>query len=567
MKISLHWQILLAAIALALVAALLSFPTQTPGVVGAGFCTTRVPAAGGAFIEGVVGMPQMLNPLVSDGFPVDEELVSLIFDGLTRYDSTGELVPSLAEQWTVSEDGRSVQFRLREDAAWHDGQPVSADDVVFSYSLLQDDAYPGPAGVRELWQTVAINKIDERTVEFTLTEPYSPFLAATTRPILPAHLLEGITAVELPDLAFNLAPVGTGPFVVDGTMNWQENGRLRLLPNPTHWPQGTQIAALEFHFFPDKNELIQAFTAGQIHAINRVSEAALPQLAAQPRVRLFTAPDNSYTALWFNVRQSAFDLLRTSSGRQALVAALDRPALIDDALNGQGVPLNGPYLPSSWVFNPALAAAREYDGATAASLLDTAGWLYSSDGGVRQKDGQPLTLRLLALDQPQHRAVAEVVARQWRAAGVGAEVTFMPDVGALREALAEGAFDAALVTLTPPGDPDLYDFWSQEAILRGQNYTGWNNRRGSEALEQGRQTWDVGERRPLYETFQRLFDQDLPAVSLYQHVYTYALSPEVYEAEIGRIDQPRDRYKTLAQWFLLFRDVSVACPPQDIETK
>ena len=556
MKINLRWQVLLAVVAFALVIALLSFQVQS-----ASFCSVRVPAAGGAFVEGIVGAPQSLNPLLSDAYPVDSELTSLIFDGLTRYDASGVLVPVLAESWQVGDDGLSVRFTLRDDIFWHDGKPVTAVDIVYTYSLLQDEAFPGSSALAQLWRAVTIQQIDERTVEFVLPEPYSPFLDATTTGILPAHLLADVTAADLPEAAFNLAPVGTGPFMVDPSLNWQENGRLRLLPNPADWRQGTQITALEFQFFPDETELIEAFAAGAIHAINRVSAAALPFVAAIPDVRLFTAPEPTYTALWFNLRESAHELGRALSGRQALVAALDRAALVDVALNGQGLRFDGPYLPSNWAFNPGVSTTKVYDPATAASLLDTAGWAFAADSSVRQKEGQPLTLVLIALDTPQQTAVAEAIRAQWAAVGIDTQITLAQNVAELRQLLADGAYDAALVTLTPSGDPDLYDFWSQEAIVRGQNYTGWNNRRASEALEQGRQVWGMEERRPSYDTFLRFFDQELPALTLYQDVYTYALSTAVNEAEIGLINQPRDRYKTLADWFLLYRDVTVACPP------
>ena len=161
---------------------------------------------------------------------------------------------------------------------------------------------------------------------------------------------------------------------------------------------------------------------------------------------------------------------------------------------------------------------------------------------------------------------------QWRTDDngnpVGEEVTLFDGTkvtgpSQLREWLANGEFDVALVDVSPTRDPDLYDFWSQEAIIAGQNYGGWNNRRASEALESGRQLWGVAERRPSYDAFLRIFNNELPAFTLYQHAYTYALSDTVNQADIGKITQPRDRYETFADWFLLYRDASVACPVEE----
>ena len=120
-----------------------------------------------------------------------------------------------------------------------------------------------------------------------------------------------------------------------------------------------------------------------------------------------------------------------------------------------------------------------------------------------------------------------LTAEQWQQIGVRTEIVQADSGTQLREWLSNGEFDVALVDVTPNGDPDLYDFWSQEAIIAGQNYGGWNNRRASEALESGRQLWPVAERRPSYDSFIRIFNNNLPALSLYQHADTYALSDTV----------------------------------------
>jgi peptide/nickel transport system substrate-binding protein len=555
MKPDIRWQLLLAVVCFSLVLSLLSFQVQS-----AGLCTTRVPAAGGTFGEGMVGAPQYLNPLLSDNFPVDRELVSLIFDGLTRYDETGRLVPALAQDWTVSEDGLTIRFALRQGVTWHDGEPVTAADVVFTYRLLQDEAFPGPPAVKALWQSVTINPIDHVTIEFVLAEPYTPFLEATTRGILPAHYLQGVTAATLAEAPFNGAPIGTGPFTVSPDQDWRRTHSLRLSPNPAYWREGTPIAALEFRFYPDEAALIQAFATGEIQAINQVSPVMLPQVAEQPDVRLFTASAPRYTSLLFNLTASGAPAVQNVEVRRALAYALDRPALVDGVLNGQALPLEGPYLPTSWAYNPAALTLYSSQPLTATTLLEAAGWLLPEGQTVRQREGTALNLRLLALDEPTHRTVAQAIAGQWANLGIGTELVLAPAMAELRQGLADRAFDVALVDVRPPGDPDFYDFWSQEAIVRGQNYAGWNNRRASEALESARQVWAVEARRPAYDTFLRLYDDDLPALTLYQHVTTYALSKEVNQAEIGRIDHPRDRYETLSQWFLLYRDVTVSCP-------
>jgi ABC-type transport system substrate-binding protein len=219
-------------------------------------------------------------------------------------------------------------------------------------------------------------------------------------------------------------------------------------------------------------------------------------------------------------------------------------------------------LPDSWAYDQAVFAAAGVNEANSDELLNSEGWTLPEGGTVRQREGEPFRLRLLALNTAVQQRVAQEVVAQWADLGIEVVVETAVSVTDLREKLAARDFDVALVDITPSIDPDLYDFWSQEAIIRGQNYGGWNNRRASEALEAGRQVWGLAERRPFYNTFLSIYAAQVPAITLYQHVYTYALSSEVNQAEVGPIYEPRDRYQTFANWFLLYRDVTISCPTE-----
>ena len=552
-KSNIGWQLLLAVLCLGLVSSLLSYQAQT-----AGLCSTRVPAAGGTFVEGIVGAPQYLNPLLADANPVDREISSLLFDGLTRYDDDGRLVPALAKSWRVSDDGRRIDFSLRDDVTWHDGEGVTAEDVVFSYRLLQNEAFPAPAGARTLWESVTISSTGRLSVTFTLPESYSPFLEATTRGIVPAHVLGDVPAGSIPEHDFNQAPTGTGPFMVPQGENWQRTGVLHLIPNRANWRQGIKLDAIAFRFFSNAERLLEAYKTGEIQAINNVPPSLFPEVASLPETRLYTAPLPRYTQVLFNLTEEGMSALGNRNVRHALAYAVDRELLVDRALNGQGLVIDGPYPPMSWAHQPDALTIYPYQPLSATQTLENEGWTLPEGGMVREGEAATLILRVLLVDEPQYRRVAEELASQWAAAGVGVEINAV-DPESYGAALRDRAFDVAVVEVAAPGDPDLYDFWSQEAIVRGQNYAGWNSRRASEALEQARQLWDVGERRRYYEAFLQYFSRELPALTLYQHAYTYAVSDSVNELEIGRIDHPRDRYETLADWFLLYRDVAVAC--------
>lgn len=544
------------------------------GLIGAWFyrpaqanqtaCVTRMPQPGGFLVEGVVGRPQSLNPLLDQNNLVDRELNNLLFDGLTQVDARGRIVPALAETWQVSGDAKTLTFTLRANLTWHDGEPVTTEDVAFTYSRLQDISFTGLPHLRSLWQSITITPVSEQQIAFALPAPYAPFLEATTVGILPAHLLaETAVPLEQND-AFNQNPVGTGPFMMATEQAW-DAGRLFLVPNPAYWQQGTILTGIEFRFFPDETTLYEAYRAGEIHTINTVSAVAIPAMAVLPGIRLITSPASAYTQLLFNLNVENTSAVGDIKVRQALALSLNRAVLIDQVLNGQGLALEGPFPSTSPAYNAAVMAPLPVDVIAAANLLNEAGWTLPDGATVRQRivdeTTRPLELNLLVLRDALLPALAANMALQWAELGVTVNLTTV-EVTAFYEALNNGAFDMALVDVMPTVDPDLYDFWSQEAIVRGQNYGGWNNRRASEAMEQARQLWAWEERQPLYNTFLSAYANELPALTLYQHVTTYGIRETVFQAGTGWIEQadigvlraPRGRYHTLAHWFVTYTE-------------
>jgi len=200
-----RWQILLIVLGVVLVGILLTY-------LAINYTTVLRPGRGGTYVEGIVGFSQYLNPLLSGYNEVDRDICALMFSGLTRLNERGEVEADLARGWEVTLDGLTYTFHLRSNAYWHDGTPVTSDDVVFTMGLLQDPDFPGPPDLgSQIWQTVTVEQVDRRTVRFTLSSPYALFLDYTTVGILPAHLLRGVQAADLPAVQFNLNLSGSYP--------------------------------------------------------------------------------------------------------------------------------------------------------------------------------------------------------------------------------------------------------------------------------------------------------------------------------------------------------------------
>jgi len=557
-KIELRWQLLLAAVGIVFVISLLGFQIQSAGI-----CTTSIASSGGRLVEGTIGQPQYINPLLSDSNPVDAEFTDLIFDGLTRYNEEGYLEPSLAESWQVSEDGRVYTFDIRDDAFWHDGEPVTADDISFTYGLLKEEEFPVAGQVKVLWEAVTISQTTESEISFKLPTPYSPFLDATTRGILPSHILGEVDPDELMDHPFNRSPIGTGPFMVVPGNDFLQDGFLRLVPNPRYWRDGSNLDYIEFRFFPDSESLAAAYSANEINSLGGFSSSEIEMIGILPEIRLFSYPAQRYAQLLFNFGESGSSAIRTKEVRTALIQALNSEEIIDNALMGQALPLRGPYLPDTWANNDGILNNFTFNKDAAMASLDGAGWLSIEGNPVRELDGEQLSIRFLIEDNPVHADVAKSVMDQW--SGIGVKTELIKVSGSEFPAvLADQEFDVLLTDVQPNGDPDLYDFWSQEAILNGQNFGHWNNRRASEALEVARKLTLPEERKPYYESFLKQYNEDLPAVTLFQYINTQGISEDVLDLDIGKVSSPRDRFASFSEWSLLQRDVASVCLEDDL---
>ncbi len=537
-----RWQAILTFTGIAMTMAFLGFLAFSR-------TTVTVPDVGGTYTEGIAGIPQFINPLLAQYNQVDQDLSALIFNGLTRFNGQAELEPDLAKSWSVSDDGLVYVFKLRNDIRWQDNQPLTAADVIFTVGLMQDPDFPGVPYLGNLWRTVTVEQLDDYTIRFSLEEPFPAFADFTTIGILPKHLLKDMSARELLNHPFNLKPVGTGPFKLDEV----NTEFARLSVNPLYAGPKPRLAHLELRFYPSYQESIAAYQAGAVQGISSIPPQAIPTVEAIDSLNLYTARMSGYEIIYLNLQDPAnTPFFQEVKVRQALLRALDRQAIIDQALHGQGLIANGPIRSWMWAYNPNQPVIN-FDPVQANTLLDEAGWRDSDGDGLRDQEGRPLAFNLLTSDDPDRIKVAEAVREQWKQVGIGASVEV---VGAgLGDRLARHQFQAALAEVLLTGDPDPYPFWHQTQIENGQNYAGWSNDEASMLLEQARAVTDKGRRNDFYYEFQHIFAEQLPSLILFNPVYTYGVSREVHDVQLAPMTNPSDRFRTIANWYLLTRRV------------
>ncbi|MGQ9625433.1 MAG: ABC transporter substrate-binding protein [Anaerolineae bacterium] len=542
-----RWQALLTFLGIVLVFVLL-------GYLAFNFTIVTVPAEGGTYIEGLVGAPRCINPVLCQRNQVDADLAALIFNGLTRVDERGEILNDLAERHEISEDGQVYTFYLRRDVRWHDGAPFTAEDVLFTVQALQDSDFQGLPHLAELWRSVKVEKVDDYTIRFTLEQPFTPFLDYTTIGLMPAHLLRDVPARLLPGNRFCLEPVGTGPFQLE------EIGpeKAILTSNPRFHGPRPYIKHLEFKFYPDEESVLRAYDEEEIEgwgslAVSGTNCLRLEKLGinSMERARLFSAPLSGYVIVLLNLDSPLFE---EKTVRQALLYALDRHRIIDGTLHGQGLVAHSPILPNSWAYSP-LIRHYEFDPERARALLDEAGWRDEDGDGVREKEGQKLEFALLADDEKTSVQIIEEIAREWAQVGVKANPQVAGLDGLVRDFLYPRRFEAALVEWRVPPDPDPYSLWHSTQIPpqseEGQNYAGFSHREADELMEEGRRILDRTKRIELYRRFQEIFAEQTPSLLIYYPIYNYVVDSRVIGVQIGFLFNPADRFRNLSQWYIL----------------
>ena len=549
----LRWQILVVLVTLVILAVLLFSQQSQQGPSGS---ILAQPEQGGVFTEGLVGSLGRLNPLLDWNNSADRSVNRLLFSGLVRFDERGLPRADLAEAWGVAPDGTIYNFTIQANAVWHDGTPVTSDDVIFTIELMKSEGSLVPPDIKELWSRIEVTRLNEKNLKFTLTEPYVPFMDYLTFGVLPKHLLESVPPDQMPNAGFNINPVGTGPYKFDHLI--VENGEITgvvLTINSAYYASMPFIEQVVFRYYQTSAAALDAYQQGDVLAVSQITPDVLASALEEVNLSFYTSQLPQMSFVFFNLNNPDVAFLQNTKVRRALMLGINRSYLINTFLQGQAIPSNSPILPSSWAYYEG-TEHFEFNPDEAINLLKGEGYVIPAGGGeVRAKEGVPLVFTMLHPDDTQHTQISQTIRDQWAKIGVRVDLQAVPYDKLVLDSLTSRAYQSALVDLnlsrTP--DPDPYPFWHQAESTGGQNYSQWDNRAASEYLEQARVTADYSLRTRLYRNFQVIFAKELPALPLFVPVYSYAVDSQVQGVQVAPLYDPSDRMATFTQWYLLTR--------------
>ncbi len=516
-----------------------------------GYFQSLQPVAGGIYTEGILGDFTNANPLYASS-PVDESVSHLIFAGLFKYDDDNKLVGDLAADYATDASEKIYTVHLKPHLTWHDGERLTARDVAFTYSMIQNpDAL---SNLNQSWQGIKVAAVDDMTVTFTLPNVLASFPYEMTNGIIPEHLLKDVEPAEMRSVAFNTTqPVGSGPFAwntieVTGESPETRQSQIALTPFKHYQGGAPKLSSFVVHAFHTRDQLSTSFKNQQLTG---ASFADVPKDIDQ----LKGVEVNSfiYSAADMVFFKHTNPVLSDAAVRKALVQSVNIPAIVD-SLGYPTRPVRGPFLTRQIGYDKTLVQPG-FDGAAAATALDAAGWKLGTDG-VRAKSAVPLRFTLYGQDKAESRLVIGQLAKAWRAVGVVADVHLQDSQDLQRtidqcHTTPQCDYGALLYGISIGPDPDVFVYWhSSQSDVRslGLNFSEFKSKPADVALEAGRTRIDPALRTIKYRPFLQAWQQDTPALGLYQPRYIYLTHGTVYGMNQRVLNSETDRYGNVQNW-------------------
>jgi peptide/nickel transport system substrate-binding protein len=497
---------------------------------------------GGTVVVGMGADFSGFNPVTNSSIDTDQIIKYGLFTPLIQYDAELNPRPYLAESWEMHGD-TAVTFTLRDDVRWHDGQPVTAEDVKFTFDMAKTPETGSLIGSAYLGSVASAEVVDPRTIRFTFTEPHAQAIEDFWWAPVPKHLLEGTGGAQMKNAAYNRQPVGSGPFRF---AEWRANDRLVLERNDS-FPEalGGPAAAqrVVFRIVPEPATLLTELMTGGIHVDIPVDPDQAPRIEESSDLALHSFPGTKLYYIGWNNQRAPFDDARV---RRAMTLAIDRQEIIDARLRGFGSVATST-VPPWHPFHPDIEPLA-HDPEAAKQLLEEAGWTDANGDGTREKGGQPLTFSLLTSQGPLNRAIVQVVQNQLQQVGARVELQVLEFQTMLAQHKNRD-FDAVLSNwildnFQMASAPQSLFHSSQADVDQSANRSGVRSQRLDDLIDRGAAATTPEEARQVWRDFTVALQEEQPFTFMF---WLDELAASNAAAGGVEMDQ-RGEFASMAQW-------------------
>ncbi|HAS80943.1 MAG: hypothetical protein UR25_C0001G0043 [Candidatus Nomurabacteria bacterium GW2011_GWE1_32_28] len=508
---------------------------------------------GGSISEGIVGTPRFINPILASSI-ADQDLVSLIYSGLMRKSPDGSLVPDLALKYEVSEDNLIYTFTLKDNLYFHDEKSISSDDIIFTINKIKDPIIKSPK--KGSWEGVSVEKIDEKTIKFTLKQPYASFLENTTLGIMPSHLWDA-SPLELNEA--NTQPIGSGPYKVS-KVSKQSTGIIDyydLVSFKEFNLNEPYIKNMTLHFYPNEEDQISALIKGEVDQISSITPANAKILEEKGyRIESLTLP--RIFGLFFNQNQN--QIFTDKNIIKAIDLVINKDNIVKDVLLEYGVVINDPIPPNmidyQTLSNEDTTTYQEKI-KKAEDILNKDGWKKDDNGFLHKtiieknkKKTIDLEFSISTGNAPELSKSAELIKENLEKIGMKITIkTF--EIGNLNQSVIRPRrYDALLFGQIINHESDLFAFWhSSQRKDPGLNVAMYTNARVDKILEDAFITINEQSRVKKYAQFEDEIKKDIPAVFIYSPNFIYIVSKDLEGFSKNHIITPSDRFLNSYLWY------------------
>jgi peptide/nickel transport system substrate-binding protein len=499
----------------------------------------KVPQKGGEIKEGLIGVPRFINPVIAIS-ETDRDLSTLIYSGLLKINSKGEAVNDLAESITISEDGLNYDIKIKDNAYFHDGKPVTVDDLLFTIGKTQDPAIKSPK--RPNWDGIVVEKINDKEVSFTLKQAYSPFIYNLTLGILPKHIWNEISSDEFAFSKYNLEPIGSGPFEVSSVKKDSDGiiKKFSLRSFNKYTLSEPFLNKLSFTFYKNEDDLIESLNKGNIDSAHSISPLKIKEVS-NGDLKIHTSSFSRTFALYLN--KSSSEILSDINVRKVLNLISPQEEIIQTILMGYAKPTNSPVPKTDFI-----TSAPDLD--TAKNIIEDEGWS-KNDKGIYEKDGKSLKFSISTANVDELINVTELLAKKYREFGFEIDVKIFEPNDLTLNVIRPRNFESIFFGQVINKDLDLYGFWhSSQRNDPGLNISGFTNIEADKELEKIRGVLDQEERNKSLQIFEKEVINEIPAIFLYSPDFLYITSSKLQSEIPQSIVTSSDRFTDIEKWYI-----------------